>query len=168
MGKEANAMPEPGMEAPDFSLPSGSGEEVTLSDYRGKPVVLYFYPKDDTPGCTVEAKAFRDVLEDFEDMGAVVVGISPDNAESHGKFSDKFGLNFPLLCDSDHEVASLYGTWVEKNRYGKLAWGVQRATFLIDRDGRIAKVWPNVKVERHAGEVLSAVQHLTAQSNRGA
>lgn len=163
---DVNAMPEAGMEAPDFSLPSGSGEEITLSSYRGRPVVLYFYPKDDTPGCTVEAKAFRDALEEFEAHDAVVLGVSPDDAESHCKFSEKFGLNFPLLCDRDHDVADTYGVWVEKNRYGKKSFGIQRATFLIDRSGRVDKTWPKVKVDGHAEDVIGALQDLAARSDR--
>jgi thioredoxin-dependent peroxiredoxin len=164
MGKPANPLPEPGTAAPDFALSTGTGEQVALSDFRGRPVVLYFYPKDDTPGCTVEAKAFRDALEEFEDLDAVVLGVSPDEAESHSKFTEKFGLNFPLLCDEDHRVAELYGVWVEKNRGGKKAWGVQRATFLVDRDGTLVKVWPRVKAEGHAEDVLNSVQELAARS----
>ena len=160
----AHAMPAAGMDAPDFSLVSGTGDEIALSSFRGRPVVLYFYPKDDTPGCTVEAKEFRDALEEFEDLDAAIFGVSPDDAESHCKFSEKFGLNFPLLCDSDHRIAELYGVWVEKNRYGKKSWGIQRATFLIDRDGRIAKAWPKVKVDGHAEEVIGALQDLAARS----
>lgn len=162
----AKAMPKAGTDAPDFTLPSGTGEEIALSSFRGKPVVLYFYPKDDTPGCTVEAKEFRDALEDFDEADAIVLGISPDNADSHCKFSEKFGLNFPLLCDTEHHVAELYGTWVEKNRFGKKSWGIQRATFLIDGEGRIAKVWPKVKVDGHADAVVSALNELKAESNK--
>lgn len=161
-----NTMPQAGAEAPDFRLPSGTGEEIALSNFRGKPVVLYFYPKDDTPGCTIEAKEFRDALEEFQDADAVVLGVSPDNAESHCNFSEKFGLNFPLLCDTDHRVAELYGAWVEKSRFGKKSWGIQRSTFLIDRDGRIAKTWPKVKADGHADAVVSALQEITAGSNK--
>lgn len=158
--------PQAGAKAPDFTLLSGSGEEIALSSFRGRPVVLYFYPKDDTPGCTIEAKAFRDALEEFEDADAVVLGVSPDDAESHCKFSEKFGLNFPLLCDTEHRVAEMYGAWVEKKLYGKKSWGIQRSTFLIDRDGRIAKTWPKVKAEGHAEAVVAALHELTAESKK--
>jgi peroxiredoxin Q/BCP len=160
MAKNTGAVPEAGQEAPAIELPAGTGETVRLSDLKGRPVVLYFYPKDDTPGCTIEANEFQAHLQDFEKAGATVLGVSPDDAKSHCKFSDKFGLKFTLLSDTEHEVAEKYGVWVEKNRYGRKYWGVQRATFLIAPDGRIAKVWPSVKPEGHAQEVLEAVKAL--------
>lgn len=153
-------MPEAGDKAPVFTLKDGNGKSVKLSDFKGKPVVLYFYPKDDTPGCTVEANEFQKSLKSIEKAGAVVLGVSPDNAESHCKFAKKFGLEFSLLCDEDHALAEKYGVWVEKNMYGKKYMGVQRATFLIDGDGRIAKVWPKVKPEGHAKEVLDALKSM--------
>lgn len=160
MAKSTGSTPEAGQAAPDIALPSGTGEPVELKDFRGQPVVVYFYPKDDTPGCTIEAQEFESHLDDFERAGAKVIGISPDDGKSHCKFSEKYGLRFTLLSDTEHEVAEKYGVWVEKNRYGRKYWGVQRATFLVDKDGRIAKAWPNVKPEGHAEEVLEAVKAL--------
>lgn len=154
------SMPSEGKKAPAFNLPSQSGDKIRLSSLKGAPVVLYFYPKDNTPGCTVEAKEFRDSLRDFKRAGAEVIGISPDSVESHCKFSDKQGLNFTLLADTEHLVAEKYGVWVEKNLYGRKFWGVQRATFLIDAEGRIARLWPKVKPKGHAREVLAAVKAL--------
>ena len=154
---EPKGMPEEGKKAPAFTLPGSSGKKVKLSDLKGKPVVLYFYPKDDTPGCTVEAKGFRDHADAFDKFGAVVLGVSPDGVASHCKFRDKFDLNFELLADEDHAVAEKYGVWVEKSMYGKKYWGVQRATFLIDGTGKIAKVWPKVKPDEHPEEVLAAL-----------
>jgi len=159
MASEAS-IPEVGQKAPAFSMQSNTGAKVSLSGLKGKNVVLYFYPKDDTPGCTVEAKEFRDGVGDFTKLGAVVLGVSPDSVESHCKFIDKFDLNFELLADTDHEVAEKYGLWVEKSMYGKKYWGVQRATFLIDGTGKIAKAWPKVKPEGHAAEVLEALKAL--------
>src|SRR3954464_2952727 len=128
--------------AADFALPSQSGEMVSLEDFLGeKPVVLYFYPKDDTPGCTREACAFRDLKAEMEAAGAVVLGVSPDSVENHVKFRDKYTLNFPLLADVDHAVADKYGAWREKNMYGKKSMGIQRSTYLIGPDGKIARVW---------------------------
>ncbi len=157
MTTEPSRMPQMGEEAPDFELSAHDGQTVRLSGLRGKPVVLYFYPKDDTPGCTIEAEAFRDAAADFERAGAVVLGVSPDGVESHCKFADKYALNFPLLCDTGHAVAERYGVWVEKNSFGKKRWGVQRATFLIGPDGVIQQVWPKVKPEGHPAEVLAAL-----------
>lgn len=154
------SMPSEGKKAPAFNLPSQSGDKIRLSSLKGAPVVLYFYPKDNTPGCTVEAKEFRDSLRDFKRAGAEVIGISPDSVESHCKFIDKQGLNFTLLADTEHLVAEKYGVWVEKNLYGRKFWGVQRATFLIDAEGRIARLWPKVKPKGHAREVLAAVKAL--------
>lgn len=151
---------EAGQTAPDFTLPSDSGASVRLSSLRGKPVVVYFYPRDDTPGCTVQACAFRDQHSALQAAGAVVLGISPDTEESHVKFRDKFELNFPLLADTDHAVAEKYGAWREKNMYGKVTLGIQRSTFLIDREGKIAKVWKSVKVDGHDRHVLAALNEL--------
>jgi peroxiredoxin Q/BCP len=122
--------------------------------------VLYFYPKDDTPGCTREACAFRDQQRKFKELGAVVLGVSTDSTESHGKFRDKYGLNFPLLADIDHKVADKYGAWREKNMYGKKSMGIQRSTFLIDATGKVARVWKAVKVDGHDQEVLNALMEL--------
>jgi thioredoxin-dependent peroxiredoxin len=144
-------------EAPDFELTSDAGERVRLSQFRGKPVVLYFYPRDDTPGCTAQACAIRDSYEDFEQRGAVVLGVSPDEETSHVKFKQKYGLPFTLLADPDHEVAEQYGVWGEKKYMGKTYMGVERSTFLIDEDGRIAKVMRRVKPDTHAELVLEAL-----------
>jgi peroxiredoxin Q/BCP len=143
--------------APDFTLASDEGEEVTLSSLRGKPIVLYFYPKDDTPGCTVEACGFRDSYTDFEKRGAVVLGVSPDDEASHVKFKQKYSLPFTLLADPEHKVSEQYGVWGEKNYAGKTYWGVQRSTFVIDPDGNIAKVMHNVKPDGHPEQVLAAL-----------
>ncbi len=150
-------MVEEGKPAPDFELTSDSGERVKLSDFRGKPVVLYFYPKDDTPGCTTQACGIRDAYADFEQRGAVVLGVSPDDERSHVKFRDKYSLPFTLLADPTHEVADEYGVWVEKNAYGKKKMGVERSTFLIDSAGNVAKVMRRVKPDTHAGDVLAAL-----------
>ncbi|OGS63140.1 MAG: hypothetical protein A3K59_05085 [Euryarchaeota archaeon RBG_19FT_COMBO_69_17] len=150
-------MPAPGEPAPDFRLPADDGRTVSLKDLRGKKVVLYFYPKDDTPGCTREACAFRDNLARVTSKGALVFGVSRDNLASHAKFKDKYHLNFPLLADVDGIVTSAYGVWKEKTLYGRTSMGIERTTFLIDEKGRIAKVWPKVKVDGHADEVLAAL-----------
>jgi thioredoxin-dependent peroxiredoxin len=146
-----------GAEAPDFELTSDTGERVKLSDLRGKPVVLYFYPKDDTPGCTAQACGIRDHWGDFGEHGAVVLGVSPDDESSHVKFKEKYGLPFTLLADPDHAVAEKYGTWVEKKNYGKTYWGIERSTFVIDADGKVAKVMRRVKPDTHAADVLAAL-----------
>ena len=151
---------EEGAEAPDFTLASDDGGKVKLSDLRGKPVVLYFYPKDDTPGCTKEACAFRDRTADLNAKGAVVLGVSPDDVASHGKFRDKYSLNFPLLADTGHQVAERYGAWREKNMYGKTSMGIQRSTFLIDREGKVRKAWKKVNVDGHDEQVLEALASL--------
>jgi peroxiredoxin Q/BCP len=148
---------EVGTKAPDFTLPADDGRKVKLSAFRGQPVVLYFYPKDDTLGCTKEACSFRDRKSELAKLGAKVFGISADTPESHGNFRDKFKLNFPLLADVDHKVAERYGAWREKNMYGKKSLGIQRSTFLIDREGKIAKVWKSVKVDGHDQQVLDAL-----------
>jgi peroxiredoxin Q/BCP len=151
---------EEGQSAPDFDLRADDGKQVRLSALRGQPVVLYFYPKDDTPGCTREACAFRDRQPELAAHGAVVLGVSPDDVASHGKFRDKFSLNFPLLADPGHQVAEAYGAWREKNLYGKTAMGIQRSTFLIDRAGNVRKVWKRVNVDGHDAEVLAALADL--------
>lgn len=151
---------EEGAKAPAFSLKATDGSTVKLSALKGQPVVLYFYPKDDTPGCTKEACAFRDLKTELTDLGAVVLGVSPDSVESHVKFSEKFELNFPLLADADHKVAEKYGAWREKNMYGKKSMGIQRSTFLIDAQGKVARVWKSVKVDGHDQKVLEALKEL--------
>jgi peroxiredoxin Q/BCP len=151
---------EEGESAPDFTLAADDGRQVKLSELRGKPVVLYFYPKDDTPGCTKEACAFRDRTAELKAKGAVVLGVSPDDVESHGKFRDKFSLNFPLLADLGHQVAERYGAWREKNLYGKVSMGVQRSTFVIDGEGKVRKVWKKVNVDGHDQQVLDALAAL--------
>ena len=143
--------------APDFTLPSDGGEEISLSSLRGRPVVVYFYPKDDTPGCTAQACGLRDAWGDFEKTGAVVLGVSPDGADSHAKFKEKYGLPFTLLADTDHAVADAYGVWGEKTYAGKTHMGVNRSTFVVDADGKVAKVFPNVKPAEHAEQVLEAL-----------
>jgi peroxiredoxin Q/BCP len=155
-----STLPAAGKKAPAFTAASSAGGKVSLASLKGKAVVLYFYPKDDTPGCTIEAKEFRDQAKAFEQAGAVVLGVSPDSVASHCKFIDKFELNFQLLADEDHSLSEKYGVWVEKSMYGKKYMGVQRATFLIDAAGKIAQVWPKVKPEGHAEEVLAAVKAL--------
>lgn len=148
---------EPGDAAPDFDLPSESGARVRLRDLRGKRVVLYFYPKDDTPGCTTEACSFRDAWSELERRGVVVLGVSKDSPKSHLRFKEKYGLPFTLLSDEDHAVADAYGVWGLKKFMGREYEGMDRATFLIGPDGRIEAVWPKVKPEGHAEEVLAAV-----------
>jgi peroxiredoxin Q/BCP len=150
-------MIEEGKTAPDFVLTSDAGERVKLSDLRGKPVVLYFYPKDDTPGCTKQACGIRDAYAEFQQRGAVVLGVSPDNEASHVKFREKYSLPFTLLADPDHDVAEDYGVWVEKNAYGKKKMGVERSTFIIDSEGNVAKVMRRVKPDTHADDVLAAL-----------
>ena len=141
--------------APDFELETDSGESVRLSDYRGKPVVLYFYPKDNTPGCTKEACGIRDAWSKFESRGAVVLGISPDDVASHVRFKTKYQLPFTLLADTDHDVAKLYGTWRPKRMAGKSFLGIIRSTFLIDAEGIVVKVWPKVDPAKHAKWLLA-------------
>ena len=151
---------EEGSEAPEFTLPADDGSKVKLKDLRGGPVVLYFYPRDDTPGCTKEACAFRDRRKDLVKAGAKVFGVSTDDVTSHVKFRDKYELNFPLLADIDHKTAEKYGAWREKNMYGKKSWGVQRSTFLIDAEGIVRKVWKKVSVDGHDQQVLDALAQL--------
>ena len=151
-----------GQEAPDFTLPDQDGNEVTLSELRGQPVVLYFFPKADTPGCTAQACGVRDHRNDYEGTGARVVGVSPDTVAAQRKFADKYALDFTLLADENHEVADLYGVWGEKKMYGKTYLGVTRATFLIDPEGGIAKVFPKVSPKTHDEVVLEALGQLTS------
>jgi peroxiredoxin Q/BCP len=151
---------EPGQKAPAFTLTADDGRKVRLADLKGRPIVLYFYPKDDTPGCTKEACAFRDRRANLEQLGAQVFGVSPDDVASHGRFRDKYGLNFPLLADPDHAVAEKYGAWREKNMYGKKSMGVQRSTYLIDADGKVARVWKRVQVDGHDQQVIEALEEL--------
>jgi peroxiredoxin Q/BCP len=146
-----------GTMAPDFTLVADGGGEVTLSDYRGKQVVLYFYPKDDTPGCTTEACNFRDDYSEILAAGAVVLGVSPDTIKSHDKFKGKYDLPFPLLSDPDHEIAEQYGAWGEKKMYGRTYMGIIRSTYVIDRDGKIVKVFPKVRPKNHSQEVLAVL-----------
>lgn len=149
-----------GDKAPLFDLQTDNNGNVNLEKLKGKNVVLYFYPKDDTPGCTIEAKDFRDLSKDFEKANAVIIGISKDSVKSHDKFKEKFCLPFPLASDEDGSTCEAYGTWVEKSMYGKKYMGIERATFLIDAQGKIARIWPKVKVDGHAKEVLEAVENL--------
>jgi peroxiredoxin Q/BCP len=151
---------EPGKKAPDFTLPADDGGKVKLSSLRGQPVVLYFYPRDNTPGCTREACAFRDQKSALTRLGAKVLGVSTDSVASHEKFRDEHQLNFPLLADEDHKVAEKFGAWREKNLYGKKSMGIQRSTFLINAAGTVAKVWKKVSVDGHDEEVIAALKEL--------
>jgi peroxiredoxin Q/BCP len=148
---------EVGAPAPDFELESDKGESIRLSSLRGKPVVLYFYPKDDTPGCTLQACEIRDAWSDFEARGAVVLGVSPDSVSSHEQFRAKYELPFTLLADPEHEVADLYGVWGERSYQGKTYMGIERSTFVIDADGNVASVMREVKPAEHAGDVLAVL-----------
>ena len=153
-------LPEIGKTAPAFSGTTENGEKIRLSQHKGKNVVLYFYPKDNTPGCTVEAKEFRDMQDELNCANAAVIGVSPDGPESHSKFIDRFDLNFTLVADEDHKIAEKYGVWVEKNMYGKKFMGIQRATFLINPKGKISHVWPKVRAAGHAEQVLKTLAEL--------
>ena len=159
-------MVEAGESAPDFTLPDQSGEEVTLSELRGSPVVLYFYPRADTPGCTKQACGIRDRSADYERAGARVLGVSPDEVEDVRKFDDKYSLGFTLLADADHAVAELYGVWGEKNMYGRKYWGVTRATFVIDPEGKVAKAFPKVSPKTHDKVVLEALSEPRPRRSR--
>jgi peroxiredoxin Q/BCP len=150
-------MLEEGKKAPAFTLASSDGEKVSLGDFKGQKVILYFYPKDDTPGCTREAEGFRAALPKIKKKNAVVLGVSRDSVESHCKFIDKYGLNFPLLSDPDGKVLRAYGAWGEKNMYGKKTEGVIRTTVIIDGDGKVEKVYPRVKVDGHVDKVVAAL-----------
>lgn len=154
------SLPAVGQKAPDFSLPADNGSTIGLASLAGKTVVLYFYPKDDTPGCTIEAIAFSNLRAAFEAVGAVVIGVSKDSVDAHCKFKGKHSLSIPLLSDESGKMLEKYGVWVEKNLYGRTYMGIDRTTFLIDRDGIVRRVWPKVKVEGHADEVLAAVKSL--------
>ena len=150
-------MVEEGKPAPDFELTSDEGQTVRLSELRGQPVVVYFYPRDDTPGCTAQACGIRDNYEAFGERGATVLGISPDDESSHVKFKQKYGLPFTLLADPDHRVADDYGVWGERSMYGKTYRGIERSTFVIDADGNVAKIMRRVKPDTHAQQVLEAL-----------
>lgn len=154
------ALIDPGKKAPAFSLKDQDGKTHKLADYAGKPVVIYFYPKDDTPGCTKESCEFRDSLPKFKKSKAAIFGLSILDEKSKKKFADKFELNFPLLADADHAVAEKYGVWQEKSLYGRKFMGIVRTTYLIGPDGKVARRWDNVKVDGHAEDVLRAVQEL--------
>ena len=150
-------MVEEGQPAPDFTLESDEGEQVSLSQFRGKPVVLYFYPRDDTPGCTAQARGFRDDWDEYQRRGAVVLGVSPDDVDSHVRFRQKYELPFTLLADPDHRVAELYGAWGAKTLYGRKSVGLIRSTFVIDPDGTIATAMRNVRAQGNSEKVLAAL-----------
>ena len=149
---------EPGKPVPDVSLIKTGGEATNLKAFLGKTLVLYFYPKDSTPGCTIEAREFQALIPQFQAAGAEVVGVSPDNEASHCRFAEKEGLEFTLVSDPDHKAAEAFGVWTQKTRFGKTSWGIQRATFLIDSKGILLQAWPMVKPEGHAAEVLKALK----------
>ncbi len=151
-----------GAEAPDFCLPDQDGREVCLNEFRGRWVVLYFYPKDNTRGCTQEAKDFSELMEEFERLGAVILGVSPDSVRSHKRFQEKHGLKVRLLSDPEKEVIKMYGAWGRKKMAGREYFGVIRSTFLIDPQGRVRRIWPKVRVKGHAEEVLNALRSLTS------
>lgn len=153
-------MIEAGQPAPTFSLPDQDGKTVSLEELRGQPVVIYFYPKDDTPGCTTQACGIRDQWTEFEEAGAAVLGISPDDVASHARFAEKYDLPHRLLADPDREAIDAYGMWGVKKAFGKEFEGTTRATVLVDRDGNVAKVWPKVKPKEHADQVLTAIAEL--------
>ena len=157
MAKEIQLKLKVGDKAPTFNVATSGGGKISLADYLGKNVILYFYPRDDTPGCTKEACAFRDGFADFKKKGAVIFGVSPDSVKSHDKFVEKFKLPFTLLADEDKKIVETYGVWGEKSFMGKKYLGVYRVTFLIGPDGKIKKIWPTVKPEEHAAEVLAAL-----------
>ena len=150
-----------GDKAPQFALNDMDGNKVKLSDFKGKKIVLYFYPKDLTPGCTVEACAFRDDIGAFKKLGAAVLGVSADSEKTHQKFTTKHSLNFPLLADINHEVSEAYGAWQEKSMYGRKYWGIARITYIIDEKGKIAKAYEKVKVTNHSEEVIEALKAMS-------
>ena len=158
MSKAAGGDLKIGQKAPDFTVLNDKGEKVKLSDFKGKKVVLYFYPKDDTPGCTKEACAFRDGAGEIKKLGAAIIGVSVDSVETHKKFKTKFDLNFPLLADTDKKMVEAYGTWKEKSMYGKKYMGIERTTFIIDEQGKISHIFPKVKVDEHYDEVIEALE----------
>jgi peroxiredoxin Q/BCP len=160
MAKKVELNLKEGDKAPDFSVPDNTGARISLKDFKSKPVVLYFYPKDDTPGCTKEACGFRDAYSEFKKAGAVVLGVSTDPIKSHQKFVEKFSLPFQLLSDDEKKIVAAYGVWGEKAFMGRKYMGTHRVTFLIDGNGRLAKIWPEVKPEQHAEEVLAAIKAL--------
>lgn len=149
-----------GQTAPEFTAFDQDGRTISLADYRGTWVVLYFYPKDNTSGCTREACAFRDAIEELTSAGAVVIGVSPDSVRSHRTFADKHSLPFRLVADTDHQIAEQYGVWKEKKLYGRTYWGIERTTFIIDPDGRISAIFPNVKVDGHVEDVITTLRSL--------
>ncbi|QQG36880.1 MAG: thioredoxin-dependent thiol peroxidase [Micavibrio aeruginosavorus] len=149
-----------GSKAPDFTLPADGGDSITLSKFKGAPVVVYFYPKDDTSGCTQEACDFRDNLAAFRRLKTQVIGISKDSVKKHDKFKEKYDLNFPLLSDEDSKICEKYGVWVEKSMYGKKYMGIERSTFLIDAEGKIAHIWRKVSVTGHVSEVLKLLKEI--------
>ena len=155
-----SAMPEPGSPAPEFDMPASDGKQSKLSDFAGQALVLYFYPKDDTSGCTKQAIAFTEHLEQFDAAGLSILGVSRDSVSKHDKFIDKHGLKIPLASDEHGDVCERYGVWVEKKMYGRTFMGIQRATFLIDGDGTVRHVWPKVKVAGHAEDVLTTAQTI--------
>jgi peroxiredoxin Q/BCP len=154
------SIPAPGSSAPDFDLPGAGGTRIRLADLKGRKVVLYFYPKDDTSGCTKEAMEFNALKGRFEEAGATVVGVSPDDVKSHDKFKAKYELGFDLASDTEKTMLEAYGVWVEKSMYGRKYMGVERTTFVIDASGKVAKIWQKVKVPGHAAEVLAAVKTM--------
>lgn len=151
-----------GSPAPDFSLPADGGGTVSLSDYKGRKLVLFFYPKDDTPGCTTESCGFRDQIANFEKLGVDIVGISKDSVKKHEKFKEKYNLNFPLASDENGDVCERYGVWMEKSMYGKKYMGIDRSTFLINEKGKIAYIWRNVKVSGHVDDVRETAENSRA------
>jgi peroxiredoxin Q/BCP len=157
MAKEIELKLKEGDKAPEFSVATSGGGKISLADYLGKNVILYFYPKDDTPGCTKEACAFRDGFAEFKKRGGVILGVSPDSVKSHDKFVEKFKLPFTLLADEDRKIVEAYGVWGEKSFMGRKYMGTNRVTFLIGPDGKIKKIWPQVKPDEHAEEVLAAL-----------
>jgi peroxiredoxin Q/BCP len=157
MAKNVELKLSEGNAAPEFTVATSGGGRISLSDYKGRNVILYFYPKDDTPGCTKEACAFRDGFSEFKEKGAVILGVSTDTVKSHDKFVEKYKLPFTLLADEDKKIVEAYGVWGEKTFMGRTYTGTLRVTFLIGPDGRIKRIWPNVKPEEHAAEVLAAI-----------
>lgn len=153
-----------GMPAPDFTLPTDDGSDMTLSDFKGQKIILYFYPKDDTPGCTTESCAFNENLEAFKTLGTQVIGVSKCSVKKHAKFKEKYGFNFPLVSDENNDTCERYGTWVEKSMYGRKYMGIDRSTFLIDEAGNIAHIWRKVKVTGHVDEVRKTLEDLNSKA----